>query len=200
MPQEIEAKFYVTRLAELRRRVNLIEDAKLLEPRVLERNLRFDTATQDLRRAGQVLRLRQDRRSRLTYKDSGRFEAGTLNRRELELDVSDFGAAQQLLEALGYQVIFIYEKYRTTYELGQHELMLDEMPYGTFVEIEGEPGGLQSAAQLLGLNWQASIPDSYSALFERLHDRLRLDFRDLTFENFEGVRVSADDLAVSPAD
>ena len=199
MAEEIEAKFYVTHLIDIQRRVKLM-DAALLEPRVLERNLRFDTATQDLRRAGRVLRLRQDRRSRLTYKDSGRFEAGALKRRELEFELSDFGAAQQLLEALGYQVIFIYEKYRTTYKFGQHQLMLDEMPYGNFVEIEGEPVGLEAAARLLGLKWQASIPDSYSALFERVHNRLQLGFRDLTFENFQGVRVSADDLAVNPAD
>jgi len=31
----------------------------------------------------------------------------------------------------------MYEKYRTTFTIGSLEVVLDELPYGNFVEIEG---------------------------------------------------------------
>jgi adenylate cyclase class 2 len=199
MAQETEAKFYIQHPADLERRVQAL-GAEPSEPRVLEVNLRFDTPTGRLRRAGRVLRLRQDKSARLTYKEDSRFEGGALNRREVEFSVSDFNAAREFIEALGYKVALIYEKYRTTYKLNDLEIMLDEMPYGHFVEIEGDSRALKSTAHALGLNWEMSIPESYSALFERLRARRRLGFRDLTFGNFKGMEVAAGDLGVHPVD
>jgi len=42
-----------------------------------------------------------------------------------------------VFEALGYAVYMMYEKYRTTFRLDNLEVVLDELPYGNFVEIEG---------------------------------------------------------------
>lgn len=199
MGQEIEAKFYIQLPEELERRIKAL-GGKADEGRVYEKNLRFDTPSRDLKRAGRVLRLRQDNSARITYKEGNSFEGGALSRREVEFAVSDFDAAQEFIEALGYEVAFIYEKYRTTYKMNDLEIMVDEMPYGNFVELEGEPGALKPTAQKLGLAWAASIPESYSALFEHLGERLHLDFRDLTFDNFKGHQISASDLAVQAAD
>jgi adenylate cyclase class 2 len=199
MAQEIEAKFYILQVAELRHRIEAL-GASLTEHRVRELNLRFDTPDRDLHQLGHVLRLRQDTRARLTYKDSSRMDAGVLSRGELEITVSDFNVTRDILEALGYQVAFIYEKYRTTYRLGAAELMLDEMPYGNFLEIEGDPDAIRPAAERLQLNWATSIPESYSSLFDKLSRRGTVGFRDLTFDNFRGVSISAEDLGVTPAD
>ena len=199
MAQEIEAKFYVSRAADLQQRIEGL-GAVLIAHRVHELNLRFDTPDRELHQLGHVLRLRQDTRARLTYKDAARMDAGALSRSELEVTVSDFNVTRNLLEALGYQVALIYEKFRTTYRLGQTELMLDEMPYGDFLEIEGNAEDIRQCAEHLGLTWSAAIPDSYSALFERLKASLGLGFRDLTFENFNGVSISPADLKVVPAD
>ncbi len=199
MAQETEAKFYILRAADLQRRIETL-GANLTAHRVHELNLRFDTPDRELHQVGHVLRLRQDTRARLTYKDAARVDAGALSRSELEITVSDFNETRNLLEALGYQVAFIYEKYRTTYRLGGTELMVDEMPYGEFLEIEGEAEGIRPSAERLGLTWSAAIPDSYSALFERLRANRGFGFRDLTFENFAGLSISSTDLGVMPAD
>ena len=60
------------------------------------------------------------------------------SRQEIEFAVEDFETAKKFLEALGYVQIVIYEKFRTIYELKDSHIMLDELPYGEFVEIEGE--------------------------------------------------------------
>jgi adenylate cyclase class 2 len=199
MAQETEAKFYVQHPEALQERVESL-GAHPEHMYVREVNLRFDTSARALSKAGHVLRLRQDQRARLTYKGSERSAPGTLSRREVEVTVSDFDETRELLEALGYEVIFIYEKYRSTYKLGALEIVLDELPYGHFIEIEGQEDQIQPTAQRLGLNWGAVIRDSYHQLFERVRLKQQWAFRDLTFEDLKNVQVSAADLGVSPAD
>src|SRR3990172_1232689 len=133
---ELEIKLYLNDLPAFRQRLEAL-GAKLVQLRVHEVNLRFDTPEGSLTRSLQVLRLRQDTAARLTYKGPGEDTGGVRARRELEFTVSDFEAARALLEALGYQVSLMYEKYRTTYDLDGVYVTLDEMPYGDFAEIEG---------------------------------------------------------------
>ncbi len=197
--QETEVKFLVAGLAECERRLQAL-NARQVQPRTHELNLRFDNADGAFRKSGRVLRLRRDTTVRLTYKDPGRQEAGAISRREIEITVSDSDAAQRLLEALGYGISFVYEKYRTTYVLGTVEVMLDELPFGNFVEIEGSRAGLRPTAEHLGLDWAAAIPRSYHDIFDNLQSIWHLPFRDLTFANFEGREVAAGDLGARPAD
>lgn len=185
--QELEVKFHISNPRALRAKLEAL-GAQPIQPRTLETNLRFDAAGRRLRRARQVLRLRQDNRARLTFKGPSQDEGGARLRQEIEFDVSDFAAARAFLEALGFQVRLTYEKYREIYEWKGVFVALDELPYGDFAEIEGEDAGtIRAAAGRLGLDWQARIPGGYVALFERLRAALGLPFRDLTFENFAAI-------------
>jgi adenylate cyclase class 2 len=198
--QEIEAKLYVRDLGKIESRLQSLE-ARLIQKRVLETNIRFDLPDGGLRSEGRVLRLRQDTEAKLTYKDAGKSEQGIVNRTEIEFVVEDFNKAKNFLEALGYQKLLQYNKYRTTYELEKCHIMLDELPYGNFVEIEGENiTAIHFLANKLGLDMQAAISESYSSLFEKVRRALGLKFFDLTFANFEVIKVSPEHLQVQPAD
>ena len=197
---EIEIKFYVNDLRGVRSRLEQL-DTQLVQPRTHEINLRFDTQDRALGRAFQVLRLRQDTAARLTFKGPSCDQDGVRVRTELEFVVDDFDTAKAFLEALGYQVVLMYEKYRTVYDLDSVHVTLDEMPYGSFVELEGaDVSSLQSVNHKLGLRWDAAVPASYTVLFDQLCQRLKLDFRDLSFENFASLQISPDDLDVLVAD
>jgi adenylate cyclase class 2 len=196
---ETEVKFCTFNLSQIEVILRELK-AHLFSPRTLEINLRFDTASGDLMRAGRVLRLRKDDLVRLTYKDNSQNIKGALSRREIEFIANDFDSAKQFIEALGYEVVFIYEKYRTTYEYKGTHIMLDELPYGNFIEIEGELETLRPIANELQLDWDKAIPASYHALFERLCKSRGLTFRDLTFENFKGIQVSPEDMMIEYAD
>ena len=79
--------------------------------------------------------------------------------------------------------------------------MLDELPYGNFVEIEGETiEAIQRTSNTLKLNWNAAIGTSYFALFGRARKILNLSFQDLSFKNFSGLPVTAAHLGVSRAE
>lgn len=202
--QEIEAKFYVNNLDKIITRLHELQ-ARLIQPRVLETNIRFDLPNGSFRSERRVLRLRKDTEARLTYKDPSQNDQGVLSRREIEFIVEDFDKAREFLEALGYQSIFYYEKYRTTYVLQTSKVvvhvMLDELPYGNFVEIEGETlEAIHEAASMLDLKWDSAIGKSYSALFDQVHKSLNFSFHDLSFTNFADIHVTTSDLGVEAAD
>jgi adenylate cyclase class 2 len=200
MDQEIEAKFYLQDLAAFRQRL-LSAGAILTQPRVKEINLRFDTPQRDLSKKAQVLRLRQDEAAHLTFKGPGALEGGVLARQEIEFEVSDFAAARRFLEALGYHVFTTYEKVRENFTLAEVQVSLDEMPFGTFTELEGpNPQVIRQLAESLNLAWERRITVSYLELFAQLKVRLALPFDDLTFEAFRELTIRPEDLGVQPAD
>ncbi|HET9915390.1 MAG TPA: class IV adenylate cyclase [Anaerolineales bacterium] len=198
--QETEVKFYIENLNRLKTRLEEL-GAHLIQGRVLEMNLRFDLPDSSLRAEGRVLRLRQDNATRLTYKGASQKEDGILSREEIEFVVEDFDKAKRFLEALGYQKLVYYEKYRTVYELNETHVMLDELPYGSFVEIEGENAeSIRSAADQLNLTWETAVGTSYLALFERVRAARNLSFQDVSFTNFVNIKVNASHLEVHAAD
>ena len=65
--KEIEAKFIVSDLDEIRRRLQDL-GGRVVTPKHSERNLYFDTPDRKLRSGRQVLRIRTDATVRMTYK------------------------------------------------------------------------------------------------------------------------------------
>lgn len=198
---ETEVKFYVKDLQRVKTRL-LDLKARLSQPRVHEVNLRFDTRAGDLRKKSKVLRLRQDTEAKFTFKGPGKeLDGGVVSREEIEFIVGDFEAARKFLEALGYELIIYYEKFRTTYEINDIHVMLDEMPYGSFVEIEGDDvDSLKNSAAELGLNWKVGIKKSYHALFERIVRKYKVNKSQLSFKELQNLQISPEDLNVTPAD
>jgi adenylate cyclase class 2 len=200
MAIESEVKFLLNDLPGLQRRLETL-GARLAAPEVREVNLKFDRPDRSLTQTFQVLRLRRDSRVRLTYKGPGRIVDGVNARKEIEFEAGDFEAAQAFLEALGFEVNLVYEKYRTSYELDGVEIVLDHTPLGDFAELEGPDGAAIAAlAARLGLDWSARTVASYTFLFDEVKRSLGLAVRDLTFEDFEGVAVTPAALGVRPAD
>lgn len=188
MPQETEVKLYTPDLNALRHTLDAA-GAHLITPRQHETNIRYEDSTHSFVPRGIVLRLRQDDSVRLTYKDGGQIVDGIITRTELEVTVSDFDIMNAILEKLGYVRHMVYEKYRSTYELDDAEILLDEMPYGNFTEIEGDHESIERLMARLGLQEAPRMPGSYARIFDHVRRHLGLSFNDLTFENFEGLHV-----------
>jgi len=187
-PQEVEVKLHSPDLAQVR---NALERAGATQtkPRVFERNLRYDSADGSLMEAGVVLRLRQDETVKLTYKADASIERGIVSRFEAEVALSDFETMDVILRRLGYEVALVYEKYRTTYELDGAEIVLDELPYGNFTEIEGDAATIERVVDRLGLHGCRRMTRSYVDIFWDVKTRLGLDVRDCSFDNFVDIDV-----------
>jgi len=189
---ETEVKIAVADLDAIRERLEAA-GATLRAPRVFERNVRYEDEAGSLTPNEIVLRLRQDTVARLTYKappdPAAATAANVRTRFEAEVTVSDFDTMDIILRRLGFRPYVVYEKYRTTYWLGEAEVVLDEMPFGLFIEVEGAPDAIERALGALGLADAPRIFESYLVLFERVKAALKLDAHDLTFDNFAGVDV-----------
>jgi len=189
---EIEVKFLVRDLKVVRQRL-LRAAAKKHKTRIFENNIRYDTPWDSLILQGKLLRLRMDTSARLTYKGFPKetIESEARVREELEIEVEDFDLTATLLEHVGFERRQVYEKYRETFRMDGVEIVLDEMPFGDFVEIEGEGSEIRAAAAKLDLCWDQRILTNYLALMTQLKDKNHLPFDDLTFANFKDVEAGA---------
>jgi adenylate cyclase class 2 len=197
---ELEVKYHINDLSRCQESLQSL-GAVLAKPRILEKNLRFDTPRGELTKKEQALRLRQDDAAKVTYKGPSMDEQGARLRQEYEFSVSDFQAAKKLFEALGFQVFMLYEKFRTTYRFEGVEIVLDEMPYGDFLEIEGpDAQGIAAVSRSLGLDWDRRVFESYTLIFTHLREHFGWDFRDLSFANFHELDPNLAVVGILPAD
>ena len=141
--------------------------ARLEKARHFEDNVLYDDAAGSLYAGGQALRLRRaDGRAILTHKGPCQERAdGVKSRAETEVEVSDGDAFHAILSALGYRKVFRYQKHRETYRWNEVEIVVDETPIGTFLEVEGPVSAIHEAARALGRGPADYIADSYAALF-----------------------------------
>lgn len=192
--EEIEIKLRVPDVAALRSRLKRLR-AREISQRTHELNTLYDTPKNDLRRRGQLIRIRIERlassfRRRpqtdndaavLTFKGPSHLLSnapGTGRNSEIrshfkikdEAEVSISGPDQmaRILRALGLHPSFRYEKFRTTYALpGVRGLKieLDETPVGNYLELEGSIAGIDRGARLLGYNRKEYLKETYGSLY-----------------------------------
>jgi adenylate cyclase, class 2 len=93
-------------------------------------------------------------------------------REEIELEVQDAGTLGKVFAGLGMRGWFRYEKYRTTYQLSaRHKwakgllIELDEVPIGTFVELEGPADAIDRVAKELGFGRKDYLTTNYLVLY-----------------------------------
>ena len=165
-PVETEIKLRLDGPEAARRAVTAL-GASLQKPRHLEDNVLYDDAKSSLYGSGQALRLRREGgRAIVTHKGPRQDRGdGIKGRAETELEVSDGDAFHAILTALGYRPVFRYQKYREAWRWRDVEIVIDETPIGTFLEIEGPVATIHEAARALGRGPGDYIADSYAALF-----------------------------------
>lgn len=163
---EVEIKLRVEDAASGRR---LLRRAgfRVRRRRIFESNVIYDTPGRRLRADGKMLRIRQaGRKIVLTYKglaSPGRHKT----REELEVHLSDAERFGQVMDRLGLEPSFYYEKYRTEFmRSGSPGIAtLDETPIGALIELEGPPQWIDATARELGFDASSYITKSYAELF-----------------------------------
>ncbi|MGA3023921.1 MAG: class IV adenylate cyclase [Bryobacteraceae bacterium] len=184
MPVETEIKLPVSGLERARAAI-LSLGYGVHHERAHEWNAVFDSRTSDLRGKGQLLRLRRfGNTAILTFKGTT-IEGRHKQREEIEVTVSDAGAAALILERLGLGPVFRYEKFRTEYGKPGEEgvITVDETPIGNFLEVEGAPAWIDDVAARLGYGESDYIKLSYGALYIEHCERTGTARGDMLFES-----------------
>jgi adenylate cyclase class 2 len=85
--------------------------------------------------------------------------------------VEDASALADILDALGFVAALVYEKRRMTWRIDDAEAVIDELPFGLFLEIEGEEKTIIRVERLLGLDEVEAEMASYPELTQRFGER-----------------------------
>ncbi len=122
-----------------------------------------------LRSQGAIVRIRKiGERSILTFKRRIENQFDVKQQIEHETDISDAVAAEAIIAELGLMPIIVYEKYRATWKFRSVEIVLDELPFGFYMEIEGSVTAIEEAEVLLGLEDLETEHETYPRLTSRL--------------------------------
>jgi Adenylate cyclase, class 2 (thermophilic) len=120
-------------------------------------DVRYDTIADDLMRRDHVLRVRTYASAgkiegHLDWKGETRYEGGYKIREEISTQVGDPSVLSSILASLGFRVIREIEREIAQYSLHgatvrfEHYPMMDDL-----VEVEGDPGSIETAISAIGL-------------------------------------------------
>ncbi len=179
--REIEIKLRIGDIREILSKLRKIRAVS--RGRVFEQNTLYDTPSSEIRGSGRLLRLRTERPAGTAWARAGRRAMiltlkGPLRSRssayakrpykerlEREVIVPKTQQWRRALRSLGLQSSFRYDKYRTSFQLGNLHLDLDETPVGVFLELEGPPAEIDGAAHSLGFSRPDYLRQSYGELY-----------------------------------
>jgi adenylate cyclase class 2 len=188
-PVEIEVKFHVADPGAMREKI--IDQGAQSQGKVFETNSSWDDSAGTISAARSLLRVRHDEKCRLTFKKPSKdMDPGFKIQCETEVEVDDGAALEQILVDMGFHTRHRYQKWRETFVLGRTKIVMDSLPYGDFLELEGDKKAIFSMAQKLGLAWEKRIVLSYLELFEIIKRGERLPFSDATFSHFRKSNVA----------
>jgi adenylate cyclase, class 2 len=150
LPVEIEKKYRLTsrQREQIIHRLTKIGAKQVAEE--FEENTLYEGSGIDISRS--VLRLRRvEERALLTYKERFPSASAIKHQREEETEVTDPAATDAILVALGYGPSVVYEKRRTSWSLGKVEIVIDDLPFGPYMEIEGPAKEIIKTEKLLAI-------------------------------------------------
>lgn len=168
---EVEKKFRLTRRQRDTLLKRLPEIGASYEGEEFEENTLYSGAALEL--GSCVLRLRRvDGKSTLTFKQRMPGSSAIKQQREEETGVADAEAMAAILAALGFTPSLVYEKRRQTWRLGNAEIVVDVLPFGLFMEIEGKANEIKAIERKLGMKDLKAEHATYPQLTAK-HGKLR---------------------------
>lgn len=119
-----------------------------------------------------ILRIRKTQdKTILTYKKRIQNEFDVKQQIEHETEVADFEAIEKIVESLGLIKSLVYEKRRRTWNFKETEIVLDELPFGFFMEIEGSVTAIAETEMLIGAESFETEHETYPRLTAQFGER-----------------------------
>ncbi|MDM7920776.1 MAG: class IV adenylate cyclase [Pyrinomonadaceae bacterium] len=119
-----------------------------------------------------VIRVRKtDCRTLLTFKQRMPGISDIKHQIEEETEIEDGDAMLRILSSIGIEPQLVYEKRRRTWRFRDVELVIDELPFGLYMEIEGSLTAIREAEMLMLAEDFEAEPETYPRLTARLGKR-----------------------------
>ena len=167
MPVEIEKKYRLTKSQ--RRTIEQRMRELSIVPGELEHEENTIYRGGVLERPDCALRLRRvNGRAILTFKQRRPTSSAIKCQDENEVAVADAEALAAILAALSFRPGLIYEKRRTRWQVGKAKVVIDELPFGLFMEIEASVKEIKRVEKLIGAEELPAVMETYPRLTRQL--------------------------------
>jgi adenylate cyclase class 2 len=168
-----------------------------------EANTVFDDANRGLKAQGTLLRLREKQnRHILTLKEKPQVPTGSALKvyEEHETEIADATVLVSILAGLGLHAVFRYEKIREKWRHKNCALCLDRLPFGDFLEIEGDEPSINDCAKDLQLPEAQASTATYHELNRRNNEALGLPVMETFVFTEQTAQRLRKELALPPLD
>ncbi|MDQ3132080.1 MAG: class IV adenylate cyclase [Acidobacteriota bacterium] len=170
MAIETEKKYRLTE-AQKQFVLNSLEEINAkYEGEDFEENMIYGGGILDEKQA--VLRVRKTQsKTILTFKQRINNNFDVKQQTEHETEIADAEELAKIIENLGFEPRLVYEKRRKTWRFRLVEIVLDELPFGDFMEIEGSITAIAEAEMFLDIEDYETEHETYPHLTAKLGKR-----------------------------
>lgn len=176
---ETEIKIQTSDLVALLKKLKKLN--AVFKPPMFQSTTRLDSVNMSLEEKGIFLRVRIDKRNTITLKEKIEGSKDVRQRKETEFEIEDASKMIYILQKLGFSYLRTMEKYRMNISFKDTEISIDEMPFGIYVEIEGNKASIKDAIKELGLIQEKRILETYWELHEEINRMNKTHKRSIVF-------------------
>lgn len=135
----------------------------------MERTIRYDSDDLKYSNNGLFIRTKNGIKNVVTLKEIPDDVFNTsLERITTEIEVDDINKIGYILEKIGLTKKFIMEKYRLFFKYDNMDILIDELPFGIYLEIKGEDNEISKVTKLLNIEDNALIKTTYWDIYDEI--------------------------------
>jgi adenylate cyclase, class 2 len=180
MPIEIEKKYRLS--LKDRRAIEKHLRARGSRPKPLEYEENTIYCGGNLGFGMRALRLRRvNGEAILTFKERIPSKSAIKHQKENETRVKNADATDAILRGIGFTPALVYEKRRTRWDVGKAKVVIDELPYGLFMEIEASEKEIKRVEKLIDAERLPAVTETYPAMTAQLGKKNRKGIIEVRF-------------------
>jgi len=182
MPIEIEKKYRLT--LKDRRAIEKRLRALGSQPKPLEHEENTIYRGGNLGFGLRALRLRRvNGAAILTLKERIPTTSPIKHQHENETRVTNADATDAILRGVGFEPALVYEKRRTRWDVGKAKVVIDELPYGLFMEIEASEREIKRVEKLIDAGTLPVVLETYPYLTAQVGKKNRKGIIEARFRS-----------------
>jgi len=196
MDTEFEVKFYPVNKEEYRNKLTLLGARCIFPERKMRRSI-FDGRNYPGQFKCDYIRVRDEGSLiSISAKTHAREGGKVADQKEVEIDVSDYDKAVEIVKLMGFKVDRYQESLRESWDYDGVEITIDTWPgLEPYTEIEAESEKqVRKVAKELGFDWEKKIVTAVVEIMSKVYgltvDEVLRKVSNITFENnpFEGLK------------
>ncbi len=155
--------------------------------RLYEKNVMYDNPAQLMIKTDGRIRLRQTGdKVEFCYKKPLKDDSDIKKEIEHQVNTSNFDITHTILEMMEFTPMSSYERYRTKIKGLNTIITIDEYPFQTFVEVEGQEVDIKKVATMLGLDISNNTNLPCDTLFVQWREKQGLPIKfNMTFADYD---------------